>query len=336
MTAATRPLVVLESPGDDCEMLAEWLLAAGFDAAPSNDVDDDLQRRVVCSLVRWPVAVDLRTLPPPVILMYEPGADLRPVVGAVQEVLELPDSQDVKSLLEWSTKLNSILRQVVETQAERYVDEATQTVEVEAQVDGASVDVPALIAVGISTGGPASLRELFEALPNDHSLPPIVIVQHIPAGFVEDLVQRLRLQTGYDVRLAVHGERLRRGVAYISPGDHHLRVAKRGGAMQVEWDDAAPIRGHKPAVDVLFTSCAALGVHGVGVIMTGMGRDGAEPLRQLRDMGWQTIGQDEESCTIYGMPRAAKAAGAVMRELPLERIAPWLVAYCHRAEARAL
>jgi chemotaxis response regulator CheB len=328
----TRPLVVLEAPGDDADMLAEWLLAAGFDAAPHDAIDDEQQRRVVCSLVRWPVVVDLRTLPPPVLLLYQPGADLRPVVGAVSEVVELPDSQDVKSLLEWSTKLNSVLRQVVDAQALRQIEELPEVDEHE--VHDVAENAPELIAIGISTGGPASLRELFEALPNDHSLPPIVVVQHIPAGFVDDLVQRLRLQTGYDVRLAAHGERIRRGVAYIAPGDHHLRVVARAAGLVLEWDDAAPIRGHKPAVDVLFASCAQLDVRGVAVIMTGMGRDGAGPMRTLRDRGWQTIGQDEETCTIYGMPRAARQEGAVVRELPLARIAPWLTAYCHRAAAR--
>jgi len=334
VSETTRPLVVLEAPGDDVDMLAEWLLAAGFDAAANDAVDDEAQTRVVGSLVRWPVTVDLRTLPPPVVLLYDPGADLRPAVGAVQEVLELPDSQDVKSLLEWSTKLNSILRQIVDARELRHVDGIIAQ-QPEA-VDGVDADAaPAMIAIGISTGGPGCLRELLTALPNDHSLPPMVIVQHIPAGFVADLVQRLRLQTGYDVRRAEHGDRLRRGVAYIAPGDHHLRVRERAEGLVAEWSDAPPVRGHKPAVDELFASCATMEVRGIAVIMTGMGRDGADEMRRLRDRGWQTIGQDEETCTIYGMPRSAKDAGAVARELPLARIAPWLVAYCHRADAHA-
>jgi len=110
---------------------------------------------------------------------------------------------------------------------------------------------------------------------------------------------------------------------------------RRDRRLFAAWSDAPPIRGHKPAVDELFASCAALGARGVAVVMTGMGRDGAEPMRALRDLGWETIGQDEESSVIYGMPRAAVECGAVKRQLPLDRIAPWLELYCSGAAAPA-
>ena len=352
MTDACRPKVCLVADGDERAMLSEWLLAAGFDAVDAASADRS--QAPVCSLVRWPAQVTLGALPSPVLALYEPGAELQAVVGQVQDVVELPDSQNVSSLLAWSKRLNELLRGAVEqkqreraaaaatpTPAPKQLDEApvqhrsAAPAAVAAAPSGRCVDGPELIAVGISTGGPGSLRELFEQLPKDRSLPPIVVVQHIPPGFVDDLVERLRTQTGYDVRFAADGEPLQQGVAYIAPGDQHLHVVRRPQGLCARWSDAPPIRGHKPAADELFASCARLHTHGVAVIMTGMGKDGALPMRALRDLGWETLGQDEATCTIYGMPRAAYEAGAVRRQLPLDRIAPWLEAYCKRSTAGA-
>lgn len=351
---ASRPKVCLVADGDERAMLSEWLLAAGFDAVDTTSTESS--QAPVCSLVRWPAQVELGALPTPVLALYAPGAELQAVVGQVQDVVELPDSQDVSSLLAWSKRLNELLRGAVERKkreraaaAVAMVAAATPAQPCVAPVgpvsatpaaaaaapSGRSGEVPELIAIGVSTGGPGSLRELFEQLPKDRSLPPIVVVQHIPAGFVDDLVERLRTQTGYDVRFAADGERIQHGVAYIAPGDQHVHVVRRPQGLCAQWDDAPPIRGHKPAVDELFASCAKLYTHGVAVIMTGMGKDGALPMRELRDLGWETLGQDEATCTIYGMPRAAYEAGAVRRQLPLDRIAPWLEAYCKRSAAGA-
>ena len=338
MTTSPRPEVVLAADGSEREMLAEWLLAAGFDAV---EAEREGAPAAICSLLRWPAAVDLTALKAPVIALYEPGADVRPLVGRARAVVELPDSGDVSSLLAWSRRLNQLLREATEEHERAQLagpspcPAADEPRAVEVGAPKLRADAPALIAVGISTGGPGSLRELFAALPRDRCLPPIAVVQHIPAGFVEDLVARLRMQTGYDVRFASDGLRLEAGVAYIAPGDRHLRVVRRGEELFSQWSDAPPIRGHKPAVDELFSSCAALGVHGVAVVMTGMGRDGAETMRTLRERGWETVGQDEASCVIYGMPRAAFECGAVQRQLPLDRIGSWLEAYCRRAVAAA-
>ena len=349
MTDACRPKVCLVADGDERAMLSEWLLAAGFDAVDAASAESS--QAPVCSLVRWPAQVELGALPSPVLALYEPGAELQAVVGQVQDVVELPDSQDVSSLLTWSKRLNELLRGAAEQkQRERAAPTPAPTqrgetpiepvssapVGVAAAPSGWCVDGPELIAIGISTGGPGSLRELFEQLPKDRSLPPIVVVQHIPQGFVDDLVERLRTQTGYDVRFAADGEPLQQGVAYIAPGDQHLHVVRRPQGLCARWSDAPPIRGHKPAADELFASCAKLHTHGIAVIMTGMGKDGALPMRALRDLGWETLGQDEATCTIYGMPRAAYEAGAVRRQLPLDRIAPWLEAYCKRSTAGAM
>jgi two-component system, chemotaxis family, protein-glutamate methylesterase/glutaminase len=345
MSGINKPIVALASDDDYEKMLAEWLTAAGFVCINLRDLDGGSRKQVVATLVRWPTVVDLSELPGQVILLYEQGAQLSVLSEQVSDVLELPDSQDVHSLLDWSAKLSGLLRRasssfvvepVKQIPSELNVGEFAEVV---AAVPGRPFDdssnddhAPQLIAVGISTGGPASLRVFLDGLRGGRVLPPVVIVQHIPEEYVAALELRLRVQTGYDVRFAHQGLRLESGAAYIAPGNHHVVIERRKEGLYIEWDDSPPLRGHRPSVDVLFRSCLEL-KSGVAVIMTGMGRDGAESMKLLRDKGWKTVGQDKETCTIYGMPRAAKELGGVELELPLDRIGPWLQAYCRRSVA---
>ncbi|MGK0156859.1 MAG: chemotaxis response regulator CheB [Neolewinella sp.] len=334
MIVGSRANVLVAADPDQAGMLTEWLHAAGFDAIALDEFDAVTQPSVVATLLRWPFEVDIETLPRPIILLYEPGAELQPVVGAVAQVIEVPDSKDVRSLLAWSAKMSGVLRELADSRQKQIDIFAPVTLPPEPEsVPSRSTRraAPSLLALGISTGGPSSLRVLFDGLSAAREpLPPLVIVQHIPPAYVEDLAQRLRDQSGYDVRCCGDLERLQEGVAYIAPGNHHVRVTQRGDHLYAVWDDRAPIRGHCPSVEVLFESCTKLDVSGIAIIMTGMGRDGSACMKALRDKGWATIGQDEATCTIYGMPRAAKEAGAVARELPLDQIAPWLVASCRR------
>ena len=354
MSGTTRPCIKVIAPLEHADMLQEWLCAAGFDAVTGSAPAD--VARVVATLVRWPAEVDLQSLPRPIILLYEAGADLQPVVGFVAEVLELPDSHDMKSLLAWSTKMSGVLWQI----ANQHVPAAPGLVPAKSPTmlptmpstmpssmpstmhsvgKHTSVQLraagPRVIALGISTGGPASLRVFFDGLGGARDLPPLVIVQHIPPAFVADLALRLRHQTGYNVQCCADNQKLEFGVAYIAPGDHHVRLVKRGEDLRAVWDDRPAIRGHCPSVEVLFESYALLKQHGIAVMMTGMGRDGADSMLLLRQQGWATVGQNEASCTIYGMPAAAKAAGAIERELDLSQIAPWLLSYCRRNAASA-
>jgi two-component system chemotaxis response regulator CheB len=183
----------------------------------------------------------------------------------------------------------------------------------------------ASIRSGVSTGGPVALEQFLGAL-RGAVLPPIVVVQHIPAAFLPVLVARLGQVTGCPCEVAVDGAPLVPGVVTFAPADHHLRVVGTAGALRSVWSDEPPRRSHRPAVAVLFESCAELDLRGTAVVMTGMGRDGDEELLRLRQRGWATLGQDEATCAIYGMPRAAKALGAVERELPLAELGPWVVA----------
>lgn len=177
----------------------------------------------------------------------------------------------------------------------------------------------AIVAVGASTGGVAAISELFEALPRD--LPPLVVTQHMPVGYTARFARRLAERLGRDVAEARDGEAIVPGMIRIAPGDRHLEVLSDGGRLRTRLSDADPVSGHRPSVDVLFASVArAVGPAAVGVILTGMGRDGAAGLRAMRAAGAACLGQSERTCVVYGMPRAAREFGAVEEELDLERL----------------
>jgi two-component system chemotaxis response regulator CheB len=176
-----------------------------------------------------------------------------------------------------------------------------------------------LIAVGASTGGPEALARLLAPLPPQ--TPPIVIVQHMPPLFTASLAERLNRLGALTVREACHGDTLQPGLALLAPGDHHLLVQGRAGRYRIELRDGPRVGLHKPAVEVLFRSVArAAGDRAVGVILTGMGSDGARGLREMHDRGAWTIAQDEFSCVVHGMPREAVARGGVDAEVALEEI----------------
>lgn len=177
----------------------------------------------------------------------------------------------------------------------------------------------ALIAIGASTGGVERIRDVLAALPAE--CPPIVIVQHMGASYLASFAARLDTLSALSVRLGQPGDRLLGGTVTISPGDRHLFVERDGAGYRVKLLDLPPVSGHRPSVDVLFESVArAAGPAGVGAILSGMGRDGAAGLLAMRTAGAYTMGEQEASCVVYGMPRAAKEAGAVVTELPLWKI----------------
>jgi two-component system chemotaxis response regulator CheB len=180
-----------------------------------------------------------------------------------------------------------------------------------------------IIAIGASTGGTEAIREILTALPPD--APGIVVVQHMPAHFTRAFAERLDRLCQIRVREAVHGDRILPGHALIAPGGYQLQVVRSGAMSLVAIDSGPPVNRHRPSVDVLFSSCARqLGRNVVGVILTGMGNDGAAGLVQMRNAGAHTIAQDEASCVVFGMPRAAIEAGAAIEVLALHDIAPAL------------
>ena len=178
-----------------------------------------------------------------------------------------------------------------------------------------------VIAIGASTGGTEALRILLQSLPAD--APPLLIVQHMPEGFTTSFARRLDDACRLTVREARSGERLRPGLALIAPANRHLILRRAGADWSAALQDGPSVARHRPSCDVLFGSvAAAAGRRAIGVILTGMGNDGASGLRAMRDAGARTLGQDEETCTVFGMPRAACDNGAVERLLPLSQIGP--------------
>ncbi len=177
----------------------------------------------------------------------------------------------------------------------------------------------ALIAVGASTGGTEALREVFEALPAD--LPPIAVVQHILPGFVDAFAQRLDRACALRVKVAAHGERAEPGNIYFAPSHVHLAVAGTPTRPTLELVEGDRVSRHLPSVDVLFRSAAMVcGPQACGVILTGMGSDGADGLFRMAQTGAETVGQDEATCVVYGMPKVAFQLGAVRTQLPLNAI----------------
>jgi two-component system chemotaxis response regulator CheB len=175
------------------------------------------------------------------------------------------------------------------------------------------------VAVGASTGGTEALREILEALPED--APPIVVVQHMPEGFTRAFAERLDGICRIEVKEAEDGDRLAPGRALIAAGNRHL-VVRRGVGYTVDVKEGPLVSRHRPSVDVLFRSVAQVAGHeAVGVILTGMGDDGAAGLAEMRLAGAATIAQDEASCVVFGMPKEAIARGAAQHVLPLREIA---------------
>jgi two-component system, chemotaxis family, protein-glutamate methylesterase/glutaminase len=183
-----------------------------------------------------------------------------------------------------------------------------------------------VVAIGTSTGGPPALQAIIPRLPSDLSA-AVLVVQHMPVGFTRSLAERLDTRSVLPVREAEDGEPVVPGSVLIAPAGRHLKVRKRGSQVRVVLDEEPRTALHRPSVDVLMASVArAYGAHSVGVVLTGMGSDGVEGLRAIREVGGRTLAESEETCVIYGMPKAAADAGVVDRVVSLPRMADEILA----------
>jgi two-component system chemotaxis response regulator CheB len=181
-----------------------------------------------------------------------------------------------------------------------------------------------LVAIGASTGGTEAIRQVLERLPAN--IPPVVIVQHIPPVFSRQFAMRLNASCPFEVKEADHNDEVRPGRVLVAPGNQHMTVYSTGRGYRVRLEDGPPVRYQKPSVDVLFRSVAkAAGRSGIGMLLTGMGEDGADGLLVMRQAGAYTIAQDEASCVVFGMPGEAIRRGAVVRVLPLSSMATALM-----------
>ena len=184
---------------------------------------------------------------------------------------------------------------------------------------------PYLIGLGASTGGTEATLEVMKRLPAD--IPPMVVVQHMPPGFTKMYAERLNKLCRMEVREAANGDKLHQGLALVAPADLQCRVNRTAaGEYYVTCQPGEKVSGHRPSVDALFHSMADnVRCKMIGIIMTGMGADGAEGLLRMRQRGAYTIGQDKESCVVYGMPGVAFEKGAVCEQASCERIASVLL-----------
>jgi two-component system chemotaxis response regulator CheB len=188
----------------------------------------------------------------------------------------------------------------------------------------AGLPVDRIIAIGASTGGVEAVTAILTQFPAE--CPAVLVTQHMPEKFTASFAQRLNAMCAVNVKEAVDGDIILSGHAYVAPGGKHLELSRAAIGYVCKITQGPPVSGHRPSVDVLFHSVAlAAGKKAVGVILTGMGRDGTEGLLAMRKAGCMTFGQDEATCVVYGMPKAAFEQGAVDRQLPLGQMAPELL-----------
>lgn len=185
-------------------------------------------------------------------------------------------------------------------------------------------NIKKIIAIGTSTGGPKALQEVMPYIPANIE-GPVLIVQHMPPGFTKSLAERLNNMSDIRIKEAEDGDILKNGCGYLAPGDRHLKIEKNGENYIISLDDGEKVSGHKPSVDAMFHSLAKLSIPKVGVIMTGMGSDGAEGLKEIRNKGGYVIGQDESTCIVYGMPKAAEKLNAINKVVELTKISQEIV-----------
>jgi two-component system chemotaxis response regulator CheB len=181
-----------------------------------------------------------------------------------------------------------------------------------------------VIAIGASTGGTEAIKEILVKLPPE--MPPILIVQHMPQFFTKSFADRLDNLCGLKVKEAENNELLAPGKVLIAPGNKHMILKRSGASYYVEIKDGDLVYHQRPSVEVLFSSVARYaGANAVGIILTGMGKDGAKGLLEMKNAGAYTIAQDEQSCVVYGMPREAVSVGAVIKTVPLDKIPQTLI-----------
>jgi two-component system chemotaxis response regulator CheB len=188
------------------------------------------------------------------------------------------------------------------------------------------LNTPPIIGIGASTGGTEALAKMLQMLPADS--PPIAIVQHMPEKFTEAFANRLNKLCDINIKEARDGDKLTRGMAVVAPGSHHIIVERSGRDYTCRVIDGPPVSRHRPSVDVLFRSLSIqAGANAMGVIMTGMGDDGAQCMLEMREAGATTLAQNEESCVVYGMPREAVERGAAQNAVHLSKIAENITAF---------
>lgn len=234
-------------------------------------------------------------------------------VGAV-DFVNKPGSSSNKEFSAFIEDIKEKVKTAARANVIKQSKEIIKAMPVHSQIDNSRI-----IAIGASTGGTEAISRILKALPKE--IPGIVIVQHIPPVFSKMFADRLNAQTGLEVLEGNAGDRIIPGRVIIAPGDKHMRVLKQGDGYKVEVFHGDKVNGHCPSVDVLFHSVSKVaGTNALGIILTGMGYDGAKGILAMKRQKSYTLGQDEKSSVVYGMPKVAYEVGGVSKQMPLEEI----------------
>lgn len=233
--------------------------------------------------------------------------------GAVDFVVK-PDARSVKDVE------NFVYEMIQKVKIAAAAKVLPSTPDITQKISGYGItNSDGIIAIGASTGGTEAVFHILKCLPVN--IPGVVIVQHIPPVFSRMFAERMDTSTQLTVKEAKNGDHVKNGCVYIAPGDMHMKIKRIGSRYKIECFDGEKVNGHRPSVDVLFDSVAKnAGPNALGIILTGMGYDGAKGLLNMRKAGAYTIGQDESSCVVYGMPKVAYNIGAVEKQSTLRQI----------------
>jgi len=257
--------------------------------------------------------------------------------GAVDVILK-PRAGVADFLLEQNQRICDVVKAAAGARLRKYSERRSVTPQQKLTADAMlpppgsramSRTTEQIVCIGASTGGTEALRAVLETLPAN--APGIVIVQHMPENFTRSFAQRLDSLCDVSVKEAADGDTVMRGHVLIAPGGRHTLLTRQGARYTVSVRDGPLVSRHRPSIDVLFRSAAqSAGSNAVGVIMTGMGDDGAQGLLEMRQAGARTLAQDEATSVVFGMPKEAIARGAAERTVPLHNLAREIIAACHR------
>jgi two-component system chemotaxis response regulator CheB len=272
--------------------------------------------------------------PKPVIMLSaftQEGADItfKALEFGAVDFIHKPSAQMPMTIEELGVLLISKVKAAAKSRLnifklESKVDRTKLTTEAKSIISEVSDKI---VAIGTSTGGPSALIKIFEKFPEKFPS-PVLVVQHMPDGFIGAFSKRLNNGSNLEVKEAENGDNLLSGHGYIAPGHSHMGIKKKGDKFEIEVFKADKVSGHMPSIDVLFDSVAEYaGSKSVGVIMTGMGKDGAAGLLKIKQKGGYTIAQDEETSVVYGMNRVAVEIGAVNEIVPLSQIADRIIGH---------
>ncbi len=279
----------------------------------------------------------MRLRPMPVVMvstLTERGSDItfRALALGAVDFVSKPKMDIARGMEEYAAEITDKIRAAAQARVRKTVAAISERLSADAilpSIAGRYASTEKLIIIGASTGGTEAIKEVLSRMPAD--VPGILITQHMPEAFTKSFAERLNGLCKISVKEAVHNERILPGHAYIAPGHSHLMLKRSGANYMTELSQGPPVNRHRPSVDVLFRSAANVaGANALGIILTGMGKDGAQGLLEMRQTGSHTIAQDEASCVVFGMPREAIAVGAACEVMPLQNISRHALDYLAR------